>query len=216
MSDQIEFVSNYSDLSNERGFQFEFTCNRCATGYRTPFQAWAVGTATDALHTASNLFGGLFNRAASVGEQARSAAWQQARDKAFREAANKIRPSFIQCPRYSSWVCRKSCWNEKRGLCKSCAPDLGVEMAAAQASRAVEKAWENAAASEEDQRQVAADKYHANLRATCPNCNAPLDGQVKFCPECGAKIESAKFCAECGSKLTPGAKFCPECGAKAV
>ena len=28
----------------------------------------------------------------------------------------------------SAWVCRKSCWSTKRGLCKGCAPDLGVEM----------------------------------------------------------------------------------------
>ncbi|MBN2389845.1 MAG: zinc ribbon domain-containing protein, partial [Anaerolineae bacterium] len=64
MSDEIEFVSNYGDLSNDRGFQFEFHCNRCGTGYRTPFQAWAVGTAASVLDTASSLFGGIFGSAA--------------------------------------------------------------------------------------------------------------------------------------------------------
>ena len=45
---------------------------------------------------------------------------------------------------------RKACWNDKKGLCKKCAPDLGVEMDAAQASRSVEEVWAHAKMSEED------------------------------------------------------------------
>jgi uncharacterized membrane protein YvbJ len=37
---------------------------------------------------------------------------------------------------------------------------------------------------------------------------------VKFCPECGAKIESELHCTNCGAKLQPGTKFCPDCGTK--
>ena len=75
MSEEIEFVSNYSDMSTDTGFQFELYCNRCGTGYRTPFKAWSVGTASSVLETASSLFGGIFNSAANVGERVRSAAW---------------------------------------------------------------------------------------------------------------------------------------------
>ncbi len=39
MADKIEFVRNYSDHSTDNGFQFEFTCNRCGNGYKTPFKA---------------------------------------------------------------------------------------------------------------------------------------------------------------------------------
>lgn len=213
MSDEIEFVSNYNDLSNDRGFQFEFTCNRCGTGFRTPFQAWAMGTAASVLDTASSLFGGIFGSAADVAERARSAAWQKAHDEAFAQASEKIRPNFIQCPRCSAWVCKKSCWNTKRGLCKECAPDLGVEMSAAQSSRSVEEVWAHAAMAEED-KHLSEENWRETIVASCPNCHAPLATNAKFCPECGAKLKSAQHCQNCGAKLTPGAKFCPECGEK--
>jgi hypothetical protein len=214
MSDQIEFVSNYNDLSTDRGFQFEFTCNRCGSGFRTPFRAWAVGTASSMLDAASSLFGGVFSSAADIGERARSAAWQKAHDDAFRAALNEIRPNFVQCPRCQTWVCRKSCWNTKRGLCKECAPDLGVEMSAAQASRSVEEVWSHAAMAEED-KKLSEENWRETIRATCPECEAPLATNAKFCPNCGAAVKKATHCSQCGAKLQPGAKFCADCGAKA-
>jgi membrane protease subunit (stomatin/prohibitin family) len=75
----------------------------------------------------------------------------------------------------------------------------------------------------------------------CPSCGKQNAAGVKFCSDCGAKMEvakvpcvkcgaelreGAKFCSECGSsqekpkcancqhELSPGAKFCPECGTK--
>jgi histidinol phosphatase-like PHP family hydrolase len=42
-------------------------------------------------------------------EDVRSAAWEKAHDKAFRDAATKLKPDFRQCPRCSSWVCRRQC-----------------------------------------------------------------------------------------------------------
>ncbi len=213
MTEEIEFVSNYNDMSNERGFQFEFYCNRCGTGYRTPFQAWAVGTAASVLDTAGSLLGGIFGSAANVGERVRSAAWQKAHDEAFQQAMEKIRPNFIQCPRCSTWVCKKSCWNTKRGLCKECAPDLGVEMAAAQASRSVEEVWAHAAMAEED-KKLGKENWRETIVASCPNCHAPLATNAKFCPECGTKLKVELRCRKCNTLLTPGAKFCPECGTK--
>ena len=50
--------------------------------------------------------------------------------------------------------------------------------------------------------------------ATCSNCGAKISKTAKFCPECGTKVESAKFCPECGASVQAGAKFCPECGKK--
>lgn len=214
MSDKIEFTRNYSDLSTDQGFQFEFYCDRCGTGYRTRFRPSALGTVSNALEAASSLFGGVFGRAADLGERARSAAWEKAHDDAFTKAMEELKPDFIQCPRCSSWVCRKGCWNQSKGLCKECAPDLGVEMAAAQASRTVEEVWAHSKVAEEDREMLKEAGWRASVRATCPNCNAPLAANVKFCPECGAKIQAARHCTECGAKLIPGAKFCAECGAK--
>ncbi|HEX9006049.1 MAG TPA: zinc ribbon domain-containing protein [Bacteroidota bacterium] len=212
MSTMIEFVNNYHDLSNENGFQFEFCCNRCGTGYRTEFKTSATGALTSALGAANSIFGGFFGTAAEIGDRVKSAGWKRARDAAFAEAAAEIRPQFAQCPRCSTWVCRKSCWNEKKGLCKHCAPDLGVEMAAAQAGKSVEEIWAHAAMAEED-KKLGTEVWREGIRATCPQCQAPLAQNAKFCPECGAKIASDR-CKKCNAKIAPNAKFCPECGEK--
>jgi len=211
MSNKIEFVRNYSDLSTDKGFQFEFCCDRCGTGYRTRFKASVTGTISSAIDAASSLFGGILGRAANLSDRVHSAAWEKAHDEAFEEAVNELKPDFIQCPRCSSWVCRKSCWNTKRGLCKGCAPDLGVEMSAAQASRSVEEVWAHAKMSEED-KKLSEGNWRETVRASCPECEAPLATNAKFCPECGAKLKTASNCPGCGFKITAKAKFCPECG----
>jgi DNA-directed RNA polymerase subunit M/transcription elongation factor TFIIS len=213
MTDLIEFSNNYNDLSTDAGFQFEFICDRCGSGYRTPFQATATGTITNALETASSIFGGVFGSAANISEQVRNAGWQRARDAALTSAIAMIRPAFVQCPRCQSWVCRKKCWNDKRGLCKQCAPDMGVEMSAAQASRSVEEVWAHAAMSEEDKKLSEAN-WRETIKAACPKCEAPLATNAKFCPNCGEPLKSKTHCTQCGGLLQPGAKFCGECGAK--
>src|SRR5271169_3035549 len=137
--DAIEFTRNYTDHSTDRGFQFEFHCDRCGNGYKTAFEAWSMGTVSGALDAASSLFGGVFGEAANLSERARSATWQQARDKALVEAVQQIKPNFLQCPKCSSWVCKKNCWNQQRGLCKNCAPDLAVEISAQQSVKALDQ-----------------------------------------------------------------------------
>lgn len=214
MSEKIEFIKNYSDLSTDNGFQFEFSCNRCGTGYRSTFKDFMLGKASGLLDIAGNLLGGALGRASSVGHQVKSAAWEKAHDKAFVEATQEMKPEFIQCPRCSTWVCRKSCWNGKKGLCKECAPDLGVEMAAAQASRSVEEVWAHAKMAEED-KKLSEENWRKGIRATCPKCEKPLAKPSKFCPECGAPISADIKCTKCGAKMEPNAKFCPECGERA-
>lgn len=51
----------------------------------------------------------------------------------------------------------------------------------------------------------------------CSNCGASINEGIKFCPECGNKVEAAKpaFCVKCGTEIKPEVKFCPECGHKA-
>lgn len=213
MGKQIAFTSNYSDLSTDTGFQFEFNCDRCNSGYRTRFQASAAGVISGALDTANSLFGGLFGQAADLGNRVRSASWQKARDDAFVVAVQEILPDFKQCPRCQSWVCKEKCWNEKRGLCKNCAPDLGVEMSAAQASRSVEEIWAHAAMAEED-KKLAEGNWRETIVASCPECGESLATNAKFCPSCGAALKKKSHCTECGAQLQPGAKFCAECGHK--
>lgn len=213
MSEQIEFGRNYSDLSTDKGFQFEFHCDRCGGGHRTGFKASATGTVSSALDAASSLFGGIFNSASNLSDRVHSAAWERAHDAHFREAMEETLPHFVQCPHCNGWVCRKSCWNEKRGLCKNCAPDLGVEMSAAQSARSVQEIWTHAAMASED-KKLATENWRETIRASCPHCEAPLATNAKFCPECGTPLKSPENCGKCGAKLQPNAKFCAECGEK--
>ncbi len=50
-------------------------------------------------------------------------------------------------------------------------------------------------------------------KVPCVKCGAELREGAKFCSECGSSQEKAK-CTNCQFELAPGAKFCPECGTK--
>ena len=44
----------------------------------------------------------------------------------------------------------------------------------------------------------------------CPKCQFENPEGIKFCGECGAKLE--RFCPNCNSTNPPNFKFCGECG----
>jgi hypothetical protein len=136
----IEFTRNYRDRSTQRGFQWEFYCERCRNGYRSKFQPSATGLMKEALDVAGSLLGGKLGRARHVGRRVHSVAWERAHDDAFHRAAEEVRMYFVQCPRCNAWVCRGRCWNESRGLCFNCAPDVAVVAAATQATSAAQQA----------------------------------------------------------------------------
>jgi membrane protease subunit (stomatin/prohibitin family) len=53
----------------------------------------------------------------------------------------------------------------------------------------------------------------AAATVACPSCGKQNAAGVKFCSECGSKMEVAKVpCIKCGAELREGAKFCSECG----
>jgi membrane protease subunit (stomatin/prohibitin family) len=53
-----------------------------------------------------------------------------------------------------------------------------------------------------------------NLKIKCIQCNADMQEGAKFCPECGASQNAKKLCSNCSAELDLNAKFCPECGTK--
>jgi len=214
MTNRIDFIQNINDVSSETGFQFELVCNRCGRGYRSKFEPMIASGISGALNAASDIFGGIFGTAASIGEKVKDAAWEKAHDKAYQQASEELLDGFIQCPDCQSWVCKERCFNEAKGLCKECAPDLGVKMAKAQAEKSVEEVYAHAAMAEEDKHLDTAT-WRKGIKAACPACGKSLASDTKFCPDCGAKIISEDKCNGCGAKLQAGAKFCGACGQKA-
>jgi len=114
----IAFTRNYTDHSNDTGYQFEFHCDKCGNGYRSTFQASALGVGSKLARGLGSLFGGnaLWN-AGQAGEYMKDGLRGPAWDSAFQKAIEEIKPKFHQCHRCGHWVCPDVCWNETRSLC---------------------------------------------------------------------------------------------------
>jgi len=201
----IQFTKNYTDRSNDQGFQFEFFCDKCGNGFVSRFQPSTMGMAAGILRAAGSVFGGALGRAGWAGDQVKDVFRGKAWDEAFAKAVEEGRAKFKQCTRCGKWVCPEVCWNEKRSLCEECAPDLQEEAAAAQAQAAVEQVREKA----RSVNLVDEVDMGAHQVAACPHCNARVEGG-KFCPECGKPLTSRATCKKCGTQFD--GKFCPECG----
>lgn len=213
----IAFTRNYSDHSNDTGYQFEFNCDKCGNGYRSSFQASALGVGAKIAKGLGSLFGGSQLWGAGVAadhlkDGLRGAGW----DDAFKRAIDEIKPKFHQCTRCGTWVCPEVCWNAARQLCEACAPDLAEEASAAQAQIAAQQAAEQM----RSVNQIEGFDPRAQMLAQCPHCRARLAAGAKFCASCGKPaVQTAaqkKFCSGCGTQLAADAKFCSGCGTPAA
>ena len=212
----IAFTRNYTDHSNDTGYQFEFHCDKCGNGHRSSFQASALGVGSKIAKGLGSLFGGSLWAAGQAGEYMkdglRGAAW----DKAFQSASEEIRPKFHQCTRCGQWVCPDVCWNGARQLCESCAPDLAEEAAAQQAQIAAHQATEQLRSVD----QIAGFDPSAEMVSACPGCKSRLQPGARFCAGCGKPVSTAAaaktFCSGCGTQLPAGARFCSGCGQPAA
>ena len=154
-------------------------------------------------------FGGILGSAGSSAYEIERAIQGPAHDKAFREAVEETKPSFHQCPKCAKWVCKASCWNQKRSLCYECAPDIDTELASAQVQATVEQLREKV----REQNLTKDIDLASEAVACCPECGAHTQGS-KFCPECGKPLRPKNECSKCGHKFEAGTRFCPECGNK--
>ncbi len=203
----IQFTQNHQDLSTDRGFQFKFFCDKCGNGYMSSFQTSVTGVAGGLLHAAGGLFGGVFGQAGDSAYAIQRAVGGKAHDDAFRTAVEEAQPHFKQCSRCGKWVCPENCWNQKRGLCEDCAPDLEEEMSAAQAHATKGQVWLKAS----ETNYIKDVDMAGEAVAFCPECGAKTQAS-KFCPECGKPLRSKSGCPKCGKQVEAGTKFCPDCG----
>jgi predicted amidophosphoribosyltransferase len=161
------------------------------------------------LKAAGSFFGGALSRAAYAGDHVKDALRGGAWDDAYAESVGEAKQHFKHCTRCGHWVCPEACWNEARGLCEDCAPDMQEESVHIQSKVAVEQAWDKAR--QVDQVESLDMKAQRSV-VTCPHCNARGAGG-KFCAECGKPLAAAKaHCTQCGTELAPKARFCAECG----
>ena len=186
----IPFTSNYTDLSSQRGYQFQFFCRKCGNGYMSTFEPNKLNAVASVANVAASLFGGMFGRAAQSASAIQSTVAGPQHDSALDAAVREISPLFKQCTRCGSWVCEPVCWNKKAGLCEGCAPDL-------------EKVRDVDYLGQRNLAQV--------VSALCPSCGAKTQGG-RFCPECGTSLSAKRKCADCGAEADGSPKFCPECG----
>ena len=82
----IQFTRNHTDHSTDKGYQFEFFCDRCGNGFMSEFKASAMGMAGSALRTVGGLFGGFLGSVGSNTYEMERAAQGPGHDKAFRES----------------------------------------------------------------------------------------------------------------------------------
>jgi hypothetical protein len=198
------FTSNYQDLSNNQGYQFEFRCDICGSGYRSEWQKNLLGTGASILGGASSVIGGLWG-ARNAAQSAQDITDRGGRDKALEKASNEIMPMFHRCVRCNNWV-DETCFNKARGLCVNCAPNLAAEMEAERSSVEISQMREAV----QGQQVFSGD---TSARATeCPSCGKPV-GSEKFCGNCGTALGVSK-CSKCGAELAADTRFCGNCGNK--
>ena len=212
MTDLVPFTDNFSDLSNNDGYQFEFYCERCGNGYRSPFQNDVMERGRGMLRAAGGLFGGRMQSLAGAADSAMNRSTNSAaKDKALREAVTAVAPNFKQCRGCGNWVCLDVCWNADIGQCVTCSPVVAEELSKAQAAAQVDQIREKV---KETDWTTGIDTT-TRAKVTCPSCGAPVSGG-KFCGECGGKLAATTFCTECGNDLPAGTRFCGECGTPAA
>ena len=226
----IQFVSNYEDLSTDRGYQFKFHCDKCGNGFMSRYQASTLGTAGSLLRAAGDWFGGWASSAGNSAYEIQRSVGGKAHDEALQTAIAEGKEHFHQCSRCGRWVCPEVCWNANAGLCEGCAPDFQEEMAASHANAKTDAAREQlynrarevdyasnmdmGAESYVKAPALSAQNASAATAAACSSCGADV-GKAKFCPECGTPTKPARpTCNGCGHQPEAPTKFCPECGAK--
>lgn len=209
------FTRNHRDHSNDHGYQFEFFCDKCGSGFRSSFKTSTLGLAASVIKAAGAFLGGSLYRAGWGADQLKDAFRGPAWDAAFKEAIDECRAKFRQCTLCGGWFCPQVCWNAERGLCEGCAPNLAEHAPALQANAAVEQARQKVAQVDQTRGVDVADA--AAALNSCPKCQASLAPGARFCAQCGGAVAAAapKFCTGCGGNLSPGARFCSGCGAAA-
>jgi hypothetical protein len=111
------FTDNVRDLSNQDGYQFEFECERCGNGYRSPFVHDKIAFGSKMLRAAGDLIGGNGYKLSQAAYHLDRATNSKAKDRAFSSAVETVSGEFKQCRGCGDWMCHQVCWNDEIGQC---------------------------------------------------------------------------------------------------
>lgn len=100
-----------------------------------------------------------------------------------------------------------------KGLCLSCAPDVGAAIESARTMGELQSASEAAMGKGRERgKNIDVDRER---QLVCHNCKAQTKG-AKFCPECGTKMAASNNCPNCYLDIPPGVKFCPDADKRSI
>ena len=206
----IQFTRNYTDHSNDNGFQFEFFCDRCGNGFMSQFRPNKIGMLGDAARGLGSVFGGVFGRVSSGSYDLQNMTRGKSHDDAFGQAITELKPLFNQCQRCGTWVCKDVCYNYEVGMCANCAPKKEGEIEHAKSDAFVYQVQQKAMNTD----FVANVDINQKRVVTCPRCQQATGG-AKFCPSCGLNLApQPTACSACQAEIAPGTRFCGNCGNK--
>jgi ribosomal protein L32 len=209
MPGSFSFTDNYTDLSNEDGYQFEFRCERCGNGYRSAFTQDKRARSQRFIRGISGVLSGtkIFDVANAADRMLDRNTNSAAKDRAFAAAVEELSSQFHQCRGCGEWVCGDVCWNNEVGQCANCSP-RGSEQLAQQQAIAREIQFRDQL---EGTDLTSGYRLAATSTTRCPGCGTQVDGG-KFCPECGTSLVAVNTCAKCSTENPVSARFCSECG----
>ena len=235
----IEFVRDFSDHSTDRGYQFEFRCDQCYSGFMSSFQPSFIGAAGGLLEAAGSIFGGFLGSAGNSAYSIQRAIGGPGHDRALQQAVTEVKQKFRRCQRCGKWVCADVCWNERASQCTQCTPKYEQEVISLRTQAQVQATQEQlrgkAATTDyvsgidmnPDARVNFNPQAQATLNASDPHPGTflpPSSNEIFYAqpiappaqpstiPGSPAQIAS---CTACGASII-GSKFCPACGTKVL
>ena len=208
----VRFTRIWEDRSDDRGFRFEFRCERCHSAYSS---------------------------STIPGDSRMPGAWDRALGLAVEQMERDV---FLPCATCRQWVCGPRCWNHAAKSCTSCRPAAAQASHAGyqgvppqphqsvrpqpQSQPAATEAWapdmqaELRAMLREEQQQRAPQSQAGQgaTEAWAPDMQSELramlnESQPARRPapaQAPAPAQLPKFCNQCGSPLT--GRFCGRCG----
>lgn len=207
----VRFTRIWEDRSDNRGFRFEFRCERCHSAYSS---------------------------STIPGDPRMPGARDRALGLAVEQMERDV---FLPCATCRQWVCGPRCWNHPARSCTTCRPATqpshagyqGVPPQGHQPARpqpqsrpAATEAWApdmqaelRSMLSEEPQQRAAAQSRSGQgaTEAWAPDMQSELRSMLNEAPAARHRAHGApppaelpKFCNQCGSPLT--GRFCGRCG----